>query len=1417
MPEHLLFNRFFAVNPKYFAAVTPALIDSGDVKWNGFYPHPSFVTLLEKLVIMLTGKDSRSLWLDGAYGTGKSHAALTVKSLLDAPDAEVTAYFEDYGLNMDLCQKLLTVKDSGTIITVHRTGSAAIHSDQDLITAVQGSITDALEKRGIENRGEASLKDAALKWFDEKEANRRYFNDLIHEEKYCWDFGGKSADEVAAALRESTGDAAVTMMRRILRVARDNGITAMQMDVEDTCEWIRTVIEENHLTAILFVWDEFTEYFYNNVNALTGLQTLLELSQSCPFYFLLVTHENMALIPDKDQQKKILNRFVGDASVNIKLPDNMAFRLMAQAMKVTDDPVLKPKWTDYHAALAEDLADVRNVILTDAKKNARMGQKTLLTDENLLSVIPIHPYAALLLKHMSVAFNSNARSMFDFIISGDMTDAKGFKWYIGQYGPTDKGYNLLTIDMLWDFFVGKDRNGLNDEVRQVLDAYSSLQANALTPDQERVYKTVLLLEAISQKVHDVDLLRPNSQNVDLAFSGTNWPKGKAVQIAAGLVEQGILFEHPVGNGMMEYNAVSSGGSRAVIEKLIKKVRDETTTAKLIGSGALMTAQTNPAVFLPKALAGRFILEPACSSNLQQEYRKLAALDRPNRFRAEVLFSMDDNELTGETNAVRKLTAEKPDGAVLVIQSLVPLGAAALEEYVVNTAYYLYYEKINKRQARGYSDRAEKCLAAWRGRIADGAFLLYTPEHRGGLRLANLSALQDELRTFNRKAYPCGLENYSLTDSMFTKSNLAQGAELGIRQEMKGTFSSSNEKTKISAALAGAWKTERYWEDPAKKSLPIVRIKREVDRLVQEGVARDADGVSILSVWQAMEEAPFGFMPNNISAYVMGFVLKEYVSPAYFWSNHSTSEPMSEAKMKTMIANAINQSASPNPKYREEYIRSMSPEQRAFLECTADAFRADRSLCGSVETALTRIRTGMKKLDFPIWTLKHLPEREDAAVPKKVLDQVIDGYVGAANTANSGKDSVGPIVDEIGGLVIAYPEIPQELKRLLTGEMCRKGMQAYLAGYRGGILPKLAQEVGDGGAYLTRVKERFSADAANWVWNIDTVNEKIDKVILDYRIIAESGRSPGFDRCIRIEDTVRTWNTRTNNIAVPCEALKKYTGDLSPFLEMLCSMKNSGTLPEENRQAFLDLLVSQREAFDRFYRDQLPYFRRAADLYLEDLDEEDVQAVFRKIGSGQFTKKAGDYFKYIQDLVKTCLNTQKKTRLRNLWKEHTGTKDPQEWSDRYKTPILCMFDDDHRAEAKRKFAVIRNDHAGDAEIEDAIAWLEQADFYDRLNDSGERDRCFMKRIVTEERGVLLTDADEVRRDLCKTVQDTVYNWMDNSAVQNRLNKLALKQYQLHGCEEARAVLDRMDAAQLRKYLNDLLSDNVVLGVQILKNR
>ena len=126
-------------------------------------------------------------------------------------------------------------------------------------------------------------------------------------------------------------------VERIL--CRDNHILAMNMDTEKLAAWIRDVVNVNGLGAIVFIWDEFSEYFKNCQNSLTGFQTLVEVSETSPFYFVIVTHESDGIIANASDRSKISNRFI-EPRVHIELPDNMAFQLMAQAMKQTDDPMM---------------------------------------------------------------------------------------------------------------------------------------------------------------------------------------------------------------------------------------------------------------------------------------------------------------------------------------------------------------------------------------------------------------------------------------------------------------------------------------------------------------------------------------------------------------------------------------------------------------------------------------------------------------------------------------------------------------------------------------------------------------------------------------------------------------------------------------------------------------------------------------------------------------------------------------------------------------------------------------------------------------------------------------------------------------------------------------------------------------------
>lgn len=125
--QSLKYCEYFDVNEKYFPCIDESAINSG-AAWDTTYPHQTFVDLLTLTEKMLSGNTNRSIWIHGAYGTGKSQCAYTLKKLLEVPENEVRAYwdkFEPLKKNPVLLEKLIGHKAQG-IVTAYRYASGSI-------------------------------------------------------------------------------------------------------------------------------------------------------------------------------------------------------------------------------------------------------------------------------------------------------------------------------------------------------------------------------------------------------------------------------------------------------------------------------------------------------------------------------------------------------------------------------------------------------------------------------------------------------------------------------------------------------------------------------------------------------------------------------------------------------------------------------------------------------------------------------------------------------------------------------------------------------------------------------------------------------------------------------------------------------------------------------------------------------------------------------------------------------------------------------------------------------------------------------------------------------------------------------------------------------------------------------------------
>lgn len=128
------YSDYFEVNEEYFPCFDESAINKG-ATWDDTYPHATFVELLNATERMLGGTTNRSLWIHGAYGTGKSKCAYALKKILEVSEEELSAYWDKYEQlrnNQPLLGKILGHKEQG-IICAYRYASGSISTPEALL------------------------------------------------------------------------------------------------------------------------------------------------------------------------------------------------------------------------------------------------------------------------------------------------------------------------------------------------------------------------------------------------------------------------------------------------------------------------------------------------------------------------------------------------------------------------------------------------------------------------------------------------------------------------------------------------------------------------------------------------------------------------------------------------------------------------------------------------------------------------------------------------------------------------------------------------------------------------------------------------------------------------------------------------------------------------------------------------------------------------------------------------------------------------------------------------------------------------------------------------------------------------------------------------------------------------------------
>lgn len=1385
--QNLKYCEYFDVNEKYFPCIDESAINSG-AAWDTTYPHQTFVDLLTLTEKMLSGNTNRSIWIHGAYGTGKSQCAYTLKKLLEVPENEVRAYwdkFEPLKKNPVLLEKLIGHKAQG-IVTAYRYASGSITTPQQLFFAVQESIKKALDTNKVSYKGENSLKESVIAWLEDPIHNQ-FMNALLQKPKWMSTFSQSSADEIINTLKKSNDVS--SLMDNIFGLAAEEGITALDLSADSLRDWIVDIIDKNNIKLVL-IWDEFSDYFRQNSTSLGEFQKIVSICQEKPFYFVIVTHPLSSLAKKYDSGDKtnpwsvVQQRF---DKVEITLPDNIAFDLIGHAFSVK--PAAKASWVQMTGDLNSYVTNARNAVI----KAANISGENVMRD-----ILPIHPIAALVLKNIASAFQSNQRSMFDFIKTPKDMDVKAFQWFIQNTSPlSDRPF--LTVDMLWDFFYEKGKDYLSSDIKLILDTFP--QQTQLNEKEKIVLKTILIMQSIDQRLGGaLPILKPTDQNLSYAFEGdTGELESSCKSIAKALVKKGILIENPIADGKKVYSAAVLAGDSAKIEAFKKDIREKQgTTAKLVSEGAAVAT----ALSLPPALKLRYALDlesgklPVVTMlDFKKAMDALKNKDVDWHFYAVLALAKTDEEAQSFRTLIKKTIADPAYKNIAIIDALsTPLGLEAFEQYVDYSAMSMYYNGNNGQQSKENAKKAKDVLERdWKDRIHDGQFIVFTYANQDGEKATGAGAVQTILQTIvlNRfKHVQDFTKGLSETQLKLTTPKPVAKYGMGV-MEIKGLIAGCEK-----SILGKFWGKKEYWKDESLAGEHIVIIKKSVDKMIEDAF-KSSGKISIGEIYDHLETT-FGFSVCNLSAFITGFLLKEYSTEPYrSMDAEGHRDSMTPDKLSEMIGNYIGKSP------KSTYIVSLTEEEKAFYELTENAWNITANTCSSPQQAGTLVLSKMRDLSYPVWCL------ED--VDTTGVFDLVKLYI---KLVQSKGDKAHDVANEIGKIAIQRPSSAQNLKALLTLDNCKKGMHIFLERFEGGKLLNVAKEIGADDFVMTDIKKLFSVQySALWIGS--TGEDEIRKLITEYEVVKSTNILLNVTAHSK-DAAFKEWRETLKFIGFSCESVKAKKPALDKFFYSLLRIANYEDMLPEHVKSFLDEMTNHMADIRGILNNPLSVFMDIYAPYLEGFTEAECEEIKNSITSEMFTVSSTASNATVKKAAEDYRKNQVKSQLYKLWSDKTGgSKNPRVWSEKHRTPILCCMKDTQYIAAKKVFATLNSSTQSEADIKEALEFLQKADFFDDIASADYRDECFAKHIIGDYTS-LISDMNAVR-DTLESTGISAYEWNDNPSIRSKVDSMANAEYNAGGSDKVVDIIESMDDAELKKWLTDIVRKDMDLGIKIIINK
>lgn len=522
--------------------------------WKRFISNQRFEDNLFKIINCLTSSEQnhrKSIWIQGTYGTGKSHSTSVIKHLL-CDDYNIIKDYLSQISNIQTREKLDNFRKTKKVFSVVVKGRRGIVDVDDMIYVLQSSVTDTLRQQGIEILVKSDF-DNMIDMVNNPKYSSFWANIQLDElRKYA-----KSKEQIIKELKNNNS----TVLKILISELKQDNLTNYTKNIENWLIKVKEELVKQRIADYLMIfWDEFTSILDTTEKRglLNTIQDIAELSKEEGVYVFIVSHKNLEATESykelKENEKNMAKaRFI---PLSYDMQPITTYHILSNAILKKDEI----KLIDLQVSNINNRISVVETLnnITQDLPNATS------TKEKIKEIYPIHPYTAYLATFVSRNIGSAERSIFNFLNDSD----KGFKKFI-EYDI--ESINFLTADYVWDFFL----NTFEEESANKFDVVINKYKMYLTKLKEKgseylaVFKVILLLNilyrvtATDGELGEKNLVNPSETNIISAFSGM-LEREKVLEILNYIDENQIVHRNP--DAMFEITFSSIPSRRIADEK-----------------------------------------------------------------------------------------------------------------------------------------------------------------------------------------------------------------------------------------------------------------------------------------------------------------------------------------------------------------------------------------------------------------------------------------------------------------------------------------------------------------------------------------------------------------------------------------------------------------------------------------------------------------------------------------------------------------------------------------------------------------------------------------------------------------------------------------------------------------------------------